>query len=180
MDADVAYYIPGWLRTGGGNDDTRASFVATFPDARHVFWDAWPGNGMWMTALRNAELSWTRLALEIISMTDDERANVVLVGHSLGARIVIRTLAFLARYGKKVKSAALLGAAIPNDDPDLIAIGRGSVLPILAVCNPLDVTLKYMYSIAGGEGGVAFGTDGAARTGKCQGDFGPWVGCLRN
>lgn len=39
-------------------------------------------------------------------------------------------------------------------------MGGGSALPVLAVCNPNDVTLRYVYALAGGERAVAFGANG--------------------
>ena len=161
MSQSIVYYIPGWLRTGAGNEETWNSFTATFPDAQHIRWSDWPGNGTWSKALLNSEKVWKRLVDELIVLTDEERVCVTLVGHSLGARIAVRTLCALAHMGLKVNTAILLGAAIPNDDPDLVVMGRGTVLPVLALCNPMDITLKYIYSTMGGERGVAYGTNGS-------------------
>lgn len=161
MAQNAVYYIPGWLRTGDGNEETWNSFTATFPDAKHIRWSDWPGNGTWSKSLLNSEKVWRRLVDELIALTDEERVRVTLVGHSLGARIAIRTLCALAHMGLKVNTAILLGAAIPNDDPDLVVMGRGTVLPVLALCNPMDITLKYIYSTMGGERGVAYGTNGS-------------------
>ena len=161
MSQSIVYYIPGWLRTGAGNEETWNSFTATFPDAQHIRWSDWPGNGTWSKSLLNSEKVWKRLVDELIVLTDEERVCVTLVGHSLGARIAVRTLCALAHMGLKVNTAILLGAAIPNDDPDLVVMGRGTVLPVLALCNPMDITLKYIYSTMGGERGVAYGTNGS-------------------
>ena len=161
MSQSIVYYIPGWLRTGAGNEETWNSFTATFPDARHVRWSDWPGNGTWSKSLLNSEKVWKRLVDELIALTDEERVRVTLVGHSLGARIAVRTLCALAHMGLKVNTAILLGAAIPSDDPDLAVMGQGTVLPVLVLCNPMDITLKYIYSTMGGERGVAYGTNGS-------------------
>lgn len=163
MAQDIVYYIPGWLRTGEGNEETWNSFTSTFPDAQHVRWSDWPGNETWANSLRNSDEVWRRLFSELVALPDEERIRVTLVGHSLGARIVVRTLGELARVELKVNAAILLGAAIRNDDPDLSVMGRGAILPVLAFCNHGDVTLKYIYATMGGEGGVAYGTDGAIR-----------------
>ena len=160
---DIAYYIPGWLRTGAGDAETWNSFMSVFPAAQHVLWSDWPGNGTWESSLRNSEAAWPRLVDELAAMSADERARIILVGHSLGARIVIRTLSALSKRGLKIKTAVLLGAAMPNDDYDLELMGRGAFSPILAICNPLDVTLKYFYATVGGEGRAAFGTDGSEK-----------------
>lgn len=160
---DIAYYIPGWLRTGAGDTETWNSFMSVFPAAQHVLWSDWPGNGTWERSLRNSEAAWPRLVDELVAMSADERARIILVGHSLGARIVIRTLSALSKRGMKIKTAVLLGAAIPNDDHDLVVMGHASLSQILAICNPLDVTLKYFYATVGGESRAAFGTDGSEK-----------------
>ena len=67
---------------------------------------------------------------------------------------------FAFENGLKVKQAILMGAAIPSGDPDLEKMGRASELPVLAVCNPDDNVLRYVYAIAGGEKSVAFGANG--------------------
>ena len=69
----------------------------------------------------------------------------------------------LAEKGLKVRQGELLAAAIPSNDPDLAKIGGGSTLPVLALCNPDDITLRYVYAIAGGEDAVAFGANGTLK-----------------
>ena len=161
----VAYYVPGWLRTGRRSDTpTWTSFTNTFSDARCESFSCWNGNEKWRKSLKNAESQWTMLAREIERMPESVRTNVTLVGHSLGARIVVRTLANLAGKGMKVRQGILLGAAIRNDDPDLQRIGGASVLPVLNLRNPNDVTLKYIYRVAGGEKGPALGVTGCSAT----------------
>ena len=161
MSQDVVYYIPGWLRTGSGNEETWSSFTGIFPNTHHVRWSDWPGNETWRRSLLNSEKTWRRLADEILALPEEARRRVTLVGHSLGARITVRVLAALARMGLKIRAGVLLGAAIPYDDPDLAVMGRGAEQPVLALCNSKDVTLKYIYSTLGGEHGAAYGTDGS-------------------
>ena len=93
----------------------------------------------------------------------EERENLVIVGHSLGGRITARILARLAEHGLKVRQGELLAAAIPSDDPDLAKIGGGSELPVLALCNPDDIVLRYVYAVAGGEDAVALGANGTLK-----------------
>jgi hypothetical protein len=86
-----------------------------------------------------------------------------LVGHSLGARILARALARIGARGMKVRQGVLLAPAVRNDEPELRGLGAGSELPVIIVANPQDVVLKYVYAVAGGEGGNALGTDGPVR-----------------
>ena len=157
---DVIYYIPGWRGEGKGKGDK--DLILAFPGAQYKCFD-WPGRKKgWKNALLNSEKVWRHLADELIALSDDERSRVTLVGHSLGARIVVRVLAELGRHRLKVKRGVLLATAIPNDDSDLACMGCGVELRILAMCNPMDSTLKYLYSVLGGEDGVAYGMDGSA------------------
>ncbi len=160
---DIVYYIPGWRGDVKGKGDKDLS--RAFPGAQHECFD-WPGRMTeilgWPKALLNSDKVWRQLADRLMALSDDERSRVTLVGHSLGARIVVRVLAELGRHRLKVKRGVLLAAAIPNDDPDLTIMGQGSELQILAACNPMDFILKYIYSLFGGESGVPYGTDGSA------------------
>ncbi len=160
---NFVFYVPGWMRTRTHDDETWHSFTNIFVGAQCMCWNHWDGDCGWKKAMRNADQAAHRLADEMARMPTGVRTNVTLVGHSLGARIVVRTLAELAGKGLKVKQGILLGAAIPNNDTDLEKAGKASCLPVLAVCNPKDVTLKYAYGAAGGESAPAFGTDGSPR-----------------
>ena len=158
--AATVWFIPGWLRSEAPSEDVMESVANAFPASRVEF-KAWDGdNVVWPLSVDSADKESWRFAFEIAMMPQDGRESLTLVGHSLGGRIVARVLARLSENGMKVRQAVLMGAAIPSDDSDLAKMGRASILPVLAVCNPDDVTLRYVYAIAGGEKGVAFGANG--------------------
>ncbi len=153
-------YVPGWMRTQHPQAGVLESLSNTFASASVEFmrWDG--DNVVWPMALDAADRESWRLAFEVATMPPEARAGLTVVGHSLGARMTVRMLARLAEKGLKVRQAFLLAAAIPYDDPDLAKMGLASELPIVAVCNPDDVTLRYVYGLAGGEGRAAFGANG--------------------
>ncbi len=156
----MVWYIPGWLRTSEPAEGVMDCVTNAFPEAKAEF-KAWDGdNIVWPISVDSADKESWRIAFEIAMMSPEERAKLTLVGHSLGGRITARVLARLSEHGLKVRQAILLGAAIPSNDPDLAKMGRASDLPVLAICNPDDITLRYVYAIAGGEKGVAFGANG--------------------
>ncbi len=158
--AATVWFIPGWLKTGKPSAEVMDSIANAFPEATVEF-RSWDGdNIVWPISVDSADKESWRFAFKIATMPPEERRNLTLVGHSLGGRIAVRTLARLSECNLKVRQAILLGAAIPSNDPDLAKMGRGSELPVLAVCNPNDVTLRYIYATAGGDGGVAFGANG--------------------
>ena len=161
MMAATVWFIPGWLRTAEPREGILECVSNAFPEAGVEFrkWDG--DNLVWPISVASADKEAWRFAFEIAMMPPDERANLTLVGHSLGGRIIARVLARLSEHGLKVRQAVLMGAAIPSDDPDLAKMGRATELPVLAVCNPKDHVLRYVYAMIGGEDSVAFGANGA-------------------
>lgn len=158
--AATVWFIPGWLRTAEPHEGILECVSNAFPEASVEF-KAWDGDNLvWPLSVDSADKESWRFAFEIAMMPPEARTNLTLVGHSLGGRITARVLARLAENGLKVKQAILMGAAIPANDPDLAKMGLASELPVLAVCNPKDHVLRYVYATVGGEGSVAFGANG--------------------
>ena len=163
--ADEAWYVPGWMRTSEPEELAWNSFTNVFSASATRFYK-WDGNQLWPTAAKNADSEAVKLADEIKKMPEERRARLTLVGHSLGGRIVARALAKLSSDGVKVKRGILLAPAIPAKDSDLEKMGLGSKEPLIVVANPDDITLKYVYTIAGGEDGPAYGASAAFKTPK--------------
>lgn len=154
-----AWYVPGWLRSGTPEGGAWRSFTCLMKAEQTRFW-AWDGDHRWSTSTANADAAAQKLADEIAALPPERRAELTLVGHSLGARILARALARIGARGMKVRQGILLAPAVRNDDPELQGLGTGSERPVVLVTNPKDVVLKYVYAVAGGEGGRALGTDG--------------------
>ena len=161
--ATTVWYVPGWMRTEKPREDVMTAMTNAFPGAKIEF-KAWDGDRLvWPHAVESADKEAWRFAFEAAMLPKEERENLVIVGHSLGGRITARVLARLAEKGLKVRQGELLAAAIPSDDPDLAKIGGGSELPVLALCNPDDIVLRYVYAVAGGEDAVALGANGTLK-----------------
>ena len=158
--AASVWFIPGWLRSEHPDTSVMRGLRRTFPNATIEF-KSWNGDYIfWPITVDSADNECRRFADEIAAMPAARRADLTLVGHSLGGRIVARVMAQLAKRGIKIRQAILMGAAIPSDDPDLAKMGLASELPVLALCNPNDFTLRYVYAVIGGEGNVAYGANG--------------------
>lgn len=158
--AATVWFFPGWHRSAKPAEGVMEAVTNAFPEAQAEF-KSWDGdNVMWPIAMDNADKESWRFAFELAMMPKEKREEVTLMGHSLGGRMVARVLARLSEHGLKVRQAVLMGAALPSDDPDLAKMGRATVLPVLAVCNPDDIVLRYVYAMAGGEKSVAFGANG--------------------
>ena len=159
--ATTVWYVPGWMRTDALRPELATCISNVFPEAKVEF-KGWDGDRLvWPHAVDSADKTAWRIAFEAAMLPKEERENLVIVGHSLGARITARVLARLGEHGLKVKEGLLLAAAIPNGDPDLAKMGAGSASPVISVRNPNDVTLRYAYRIAGGDDAVAFGAKGS-------------------
>lgn len=156
----IVWYFPGWMRTQEMQEGVVPALEATFPESLIVF-KAWDGDTLWPLATKHADEAAERFVTEIEAMTPEERDKLVLVGHSLGGRIATRVAARLGAKGLKVREVVLMGAAIPLKDSEVAGVGKGSRLPVLAICNPQDVTLRYVYAAFGLEWSAAFGANGS-------------------
>ena len=154
------WYVPGWNRTTETNGLAHTACSNTFKGEVCAFW-GWDGNRSWTTSAANADVAAKRLADEIADADAAFRSGLMIVGHSLGGRIVARTLAELSRRDMKVGQGILLAPAIPMDDPDVAQMGGGCERPAIVVVNPEDTVLKYGYDMVGGEGGPALGRNGS-------------------
>ena len=140
-------YIPGWLRNGP-HDDLLAIIGGIFPGTVPRLY-RWDNLHSWKQSVKNADAASIRLAEELAAMPEAQRNRIILIGHSLGGRICVRTLARLGERKIRIRQAILLAAAIPADDPDIPKSFCGTAAPLLNLCNPYDVTLKYGYGSFG-------------------------------
>ena len=158
-ETDNVIYVPGWNRCHRGADEAFRAVQTVFPGAT-VSTYGWDGNCRWTNARMNADAAAVKLAAELKSMPEDKLSQLTLVGHSLGARIVIRALAKIAKDGKRVKRAVVLAAAIPDNDPGIATFTAASREEVAIVRNPRDVMLKWGYNLFGGEKAQALGLNG--------------------
>ena len=156
-------YVPGWHRCHRGADEAFCAVQTTFPGTIVSTYD-WDGNCRWKNARTNADAAAAKLAGELMSMPEGKLSQLTLVGHSLGARIIVRALAKLAVEGKKRKTAVILAAAMPSNDPDALNFTAATIEQATIVCNPKDTMLKYGYHPFGGEKARALGLNGPATT----------------
>ena len=159
--AALVWYVPGWMRCHTPQDGVIPALTNVFASATVEFKE-WDGDvPYWPKAGENADATVARLVDEIAAMPAERRAELTVVGHSLGGRITTRLMSRLAERGLRIRQAILMAAAIPYRDPDVAHAGGGSTLPVLVLCNPDDVTLRYVYALAGGEPAPALGANGA-------------------
>ena len=105
MPQERVIYVPGWHRCHRGADEAFCAVQTTFPGTIVSTYD-WDGNCRWKNARTNADAAAAKLAGELMSMPNDKLSQLTLVGHSLGARIIVRALAKLAGGNKVVSCQA--------------------------------------------------------------------------
>lgn len=153
-------YVPGWLRSGADHNDNFTSLARIFPDSALEV-HRWDSDRISFAVCRdNADREGTLLAEKLIQLSPEERGKVVLVGHSLGARVVIRAMARLAERKMQIARGVVLAAALPWDDADLRSAAKASAATMICVCCQRDFTLKYLYGAGGENGNQALGING--------------------
>ncbi len=148
---EMVIYVPGWQNIDRSQVAKVAILERIFP-ARRIQVEQWPGTGGFLECVDKADQAAVRLTDKIAGLAPEDRENVVLIGHSLGGRIVVRAMAALQARGLKIKRGIFLAAAIPDDDPDIARALRASRLKNINVYNKQDHVLRDGYGVVGGEG----------------------------
>lgn len=104
----------------------------------------------WINALDDVEPTAEFLANKIANdLSSNQRQNLILIGHSLGGNIIIRTLAHLHSRNLSIKNAVLLGAAIENMNRNILLAMGAVQKPICSMVNPEDAALKVFQTVTG-------------------------------
>lgn len=172
-DVQYVYFVPGYLTKYSSQNEQIQLLSQVYPNAKVVDrkWNSWR---TWATARNNADAEGLYFAEFLLDQHGSDAGvpldKVVLVGHSLGGRIVVRTLSALAEKSAAVHHAVLLGAAINNDDPMVYYVGGygkdfnkpagGTIGRIISISNAYDIVLGKTYETV--EEKPALGKAGAA------------------
>ena len=136
-------YIPGFLSVDYHQKEQLDIIEQIFPNSevkRHSWNKA---NMSFEKAVQNADtVEPMKLLKEIEKMSPAERERLILIGHSLGGRIVIRTLHQLSQKKLQIRQGIILGAALDNDDEQVKTAILASKESIDSVINPTDDKLK--------------------------------------
>ena len=155
-------YVPGWLRSETDHTDNMRSLEQLFPQSS-IEIRRWDSDRLSFGACRdNADREGLALAEHLKQLSEERRRNTVLVGHSLGARVVLRAMAKLAGDGMSIHRGVVLAAAIPWNDPGKAA--AASKEKLICVCCQRDFTLKYLYGAGGENGSQALGINGCGES----------------
>ena len=138
-------YIHGWNPNGHAHEEALQMLAAIFPEAEVNLYQWEAENYKFHDCKNRADQEAAALAEKLSALPDEKLQNIILVGHSLGGRIAIRTMAQLSEKGKKIRYGIFLGAAIPDDDGDIAKAVSASILPNINIYNRQDYVLRHVY-----------------------------------
>ncbi len=138
-------YIHGWDPAGDGQYGVAEKLQKIFPDAEISLHEWNAGSKDFRKSVAVADKEAVKLAEKLAAQPDEKLQNVILVGHSLGGRITIRSMAYLANRGKKIRQGIFLGSAIFDDDADISKAITASLQPNINIYNRQDYVLRHVY-----------------------------------
>ena len=139
-------FVPGLWTDENASEMYEAGLKEALPECQ-ITVRKWQSNRLsWERAKLEADLLAGELAKEIFAMTDAERANLVLIGHSIGARVVVKAMADLNGFGMNIRRGVFLGAALPDDDESIPKALQASRCPCINISNRKDWVLSVIYS----------------------------------
>ena len=136
---ETVIFIPGWFTEWINYSRHRKLLSELFPGAELQI-HKWDSNRMWKNAKISAAQAVPELTAKLISAKNTEK--ITLIGHSLGGRIILDSVAALAAKKIKVKQVILLGSAVKPDDKTLDLLPEISAEPVINICCPEDNILK--------------------------------------
>lgn len=119
-----------------------------YPGANIVY-TFWDNAVSWSKCVKNADKLIRDLGKTIRNLKPEQRANLILVGHSLGGKVVIHILSDLDKKGLKVKQGVFLAAALPDDAPEIGRAINASLDPVINIYCPTDGTLRIILGLIG-------------------------------
>ena len=137
-------FIPGWQTEHDNPKLYQRRLKSIYPGAKITVLK-WKSSCPWGEAKKNADDFVPEVVKYIVSCPPEKRAELILVGHSLGNRIAVKTAAQLAEKRIKIGQFILLGAAM-DCKTRLSAIPEASCGTSLNVFCLNDDTLKLIYS----------------------------------
>lgn len=138
-------FVPGWKAKSSINPTLKERMEKIFRAKEISVW-SWESDCNWDDAKKNAESAAQEVYAKIAVMSEKERQNLILAGHSIGCRVVTRAAKLLHEQKIQVKQIILLGAAVNFDDPDLESCAASSKEPFINVFNSSDNILKLAYA----------------------------------
>ena len=160
----IVWLVHGMVSIRDKFDEEMNILREIYPNAEEITLKKWNSPKMnpaqmgvaWSISLENSMKYVPELSNEIMLLPPEKQQRLILIGHSLGGRILVKTSAILKKNNVHVKKIILAGAAINNDDPDIPATFEVSNETVENIINFNDVMLT-VYKV-GAEFHSALGT----------------------
>lgn len=92
-------------------------------------------------AAGNTERASRTLSNLILTLPSDAQKNIILIGHSLGCRVIAKSMEKLKEKNVRVLQIVFFAAAIPDEDPAVDTAASVSQMPLLNFVHPQDGAL---------------------------------------
>ena len=138
----VIIYVPGWKNKEVSQEDQVKLLKKIYPRSR-IFVKVWDSDGDFETCKNRADEYVETLAEEICAMAQEDQHNLILIGHSLGGRIAVKTVARLKSKNICIRKGVFLGAAIPDNAPEIAAAFGATIEPCINIHNKNDFVFKF-------------------------------------
>ena len=145
----IVWFVHGMVSIRDKFEEEMDVLREIYPDAEEVTLKTWNSPKMnpaqmgvaWSISLENSMKYVPELANEIMALPPEKQQRLILIGHSLGGRILVKTSVILKKNNVHVKKIILAGAAINNDDPDIPATFSVSNETVENIINFNDIML---------------------------------------
>ena len=151
------FFVPGW-RTGYSAREGCVRIMRDIWPGVPITVKSWNSRVSYEEARNNAAAFSKKLFDEIRSMPEARRRELILVGHSIGAKIALEVISCLADENMQILEAALLGAAVPDDDARMWDLFKVVRTRCYGVAFSGDAVLKLLYPLS--ETGTPLGVAG--------------------
>ncbi len=136
---------PGWLTEKSDCQQEKEAFQAIYPNSRIIVLN-WKSCSFWEDACRQVD---HEASDQLLDQLEHLSGKTVLVGHSLGARIIVRALVKIFKYDRiqkyDIDHFILMGAAVDRTDPDLDLFSSLGDIPVYNFYRKTDRILGYIY-----------------------------------
>ena len=157
LSGQEVFLVPGW-RTGYSGRDGCVRIMRDIWPGSDITVKSWNSLVSYSEAKKNAAEYTKVLLKELLDMPESRRRELIIVGHSIGADITVNILCSLAERNMTIREVALLGAALPYDDPRVWQVLKAVRGRCYNVVFPGDAVLRLLYSFS--EGSSPLGAKG--------------------
>ena len=137
------WLIPGWKADSqlAGKYEKDIKDIYNLP----VFVFEWDSNQNWNISKNNATKAAEKLSRRISLLSPEQQRELLIIGHSLGARVIACAAKELSEKKIKVRKIIFLGAAVDYNAKELDDVSKISIETPINIFAPNDGVLKYAY-----------------------------------